>query len=154
MPDDRWTADGERIFRELNKLSKLMVAIGFQHGEATYENGADVCDVAAFNEFGTDHGTYHIPSRPFMRQSVDLNEDEITEFLQKKVDEIIGGKTAEQVLKEIGIFQKDLVQTEIEEGDFEENKESTILRKGSDHPLIDTGLMLQSVNYQIKKKGG
>ena len=127
----------------------MVVQIGFQHGAATEENGADVCDVAAFNELGTET----IPSRPFLRDSVDDNEDEIVKFLQSKVVDIIHGKTAEQVLKEIGVFQKDMVQTTIEDGYFEPNSEETIRRKGSSHPLIDTGTMKNSVNFVIKKKG-
>ncbi len=102
-----------------------MFRSGFQHGAATEENGADVCDVAAFNELGTET----IPSRPFLRDSVDDNEDEIVKFLQSKVVDIIHGKTAEQVLKEIGVFQKDMVQTTIEDGYFEPNSEATIRRK-------------------------
>ena len=88
-----------------------------------------------------------------MRDSVDDNEDEIVKFLQSKVVDIIHGKTAEQVLKEIGVFQKDMVQTTIEDGYFEPNSEETIRRKGSSHPLIDTGTMKNSVNFVIKKKG-
>lgn len=150
MAEDRLTDDGKRIFRELDKLASQMVAVGFQQGDVTEESGVDICDVAAFNELGTEH----IPSRPFMRQSIDGNADKITEFMQSKVDEIIGGKTADQVLKEIGIFQKGLVQETIKEGDFAPNAPATIRKKGSATPLIDTGLMRQSVNYQIKKKGG
>ena len=105
--------------------------------------------MAAFNELGTET----IPSRPFLRDSVDDNEDEIVKFLQSKVVDIIHGKTAEQVLKEIGVFQKDMVQTTIEDGYFEPNSEATIRRKGSSHPLIDTGTMKNSVNFVIKKKG-
>ena len=148
MSDDRLTPEGERVFRELDKLGKMVVQIGFQHGASREENGADVCDVAAFNELGTET----IPSRPFLRDSVDDNEDEIVKFLQSKVVDIIHGKTAEQVLKEI-VFQKDMVQTTIEDGYFEPNSEATIRRKGSSHPLIDTGTMKNSVNFVIKKKG-
>lgn len=154
MSDDRLTPEGERVFRELDKLGKMVVRIGFQHGASREENGADVCDVAAFNELGTET----IPSRPFLRDSVDDNEDEIVKFLQSKVVDIIHGKTAEQVLKEIGVFQKDMVQTTIEDGHFEPNSEATIRRKTvkgkkGDHPLIDTGTMKNSVNFVIKKKG-
>lgn len=56
-------------------------------------------------------------------------------------------------MKEIGVFQKDMVQTTIEDGYFEPNSEATIRRKGSSHPLIDTGTMKNSVNFVIKKKG-
>lgn len=149
MSDDKLTPEGERIFRELKKLGEMVVQIGFQHGAATEDDGVDVCDVAAFNELGTET----IPSRPFLRDSVDNNKDEIVSFLHSKVEDIIHGKTAEQVLKEIGVFQKDMVQTTIEDGYFEPNAESTILKKGSYYPLIDTATMKNSVNFVIKKKG-
>lgn len=152
MSDGYWlTPEGQRVFRELDQLGEMIVNIGFQHGKASEKKtGADICDVAAFNEFGTEN----MPSRPFLRDSVYDNEDMITNFLQAQVVEIIrNGKTAEQVLNEIGVFQKSLVQDTIEEGHFEPNALSTIRRKGSDHPLIDTGTMKNSVNYVIKKKG-
>lgn len=65
----------------------------------------------------------------------------------------MNGASAEQTLKDIGIFQKDLIQDKIEEGDFTPNAESTIRKKGSSKPLIDTGRMRQSVNYWIRQKG-
>lgn len=166
MSDERLTPEGERIFRELDKLNELIVKVGFQHGQATEENGADICDVAAFNELGTET----IPSRPFMRDSVENNEDKIVAFMQSQIADIISnGKTAEQAFKEIGIFQKNLVQETIEDGDFERNADITVdggwMRnkksgkpfyvegKHSTHPLIDTGTMKNSVNYVIEKKG-
>ena len=54
MSDERLTPEGERIFRELDKLNELIVKVGFQHGQATEENGADICDVAAFQELGRE----------------------------------------------------------------------------------------------------
>ena len=66
---------------------------------------------------------------------------------------ILSGKSADLILKELGIFQKDLMQAEITEGDFVPNAPSTVRRKGSSKPLIDTGRMRQSVDYVIKPKG-
>lgn len=155
MSDERLTPEGERIFRELDKLNELIVKVGFQHGQATEENGTDICDVAAFQELGTET----IPSRPFMRDSVENNEDKIVAFMQSQIADIISnGKTAEQAFKEIGIFQKNLVQETIEDGEFVPNSPATIRRKTvdgkkGDHPLIDTGTMKNSVNYVIEKKG-
>ena len=40
------------------------------------------------------------------------------------------------------------------QGGFAPNAESTIKKKGSDQPLIDTGYMRQSVNYVVKRRGG
>lgn len=81
------------------------------------------------------------------------NEGEINSFLQSQKRALISGASAEQVLKEIGIFQKDLIQDKIESGSFAPNAASTIRQKGSSKPLIDTGRMRQSVDYVIKAKG-
>lgn len=146
---DRLTPEGQRFFRELEELKELEVRVGFQRGEASEEDGTDMCDVAAYNELGTDH----IPARPFIRQSVDDNESKINSFLKGEVKDFAKGKSAEQILKEIGIFQKDLMQDKITSGSFEPNAPSTIKKKGSSKPLVDTGRMRQSVNYVIQKKG-
>ena len=84
---------------------------------------------------------------------MDENEDRINGFLQSTKADLVKGVPAEQILKEIGIFQKDLIQEKITEGSYEPNAASTIRRKGSSKPLIDTGRMRQSVNYEIRKKG-
>jgi len=143
------TADGKRFEKMLKELDKLQVRIGFQKGVATEEDGTDVCDVAMWNELGT----VNMPSRPFLRKSVDENEEKINSFLKSTKGKILKGVSAEQILKEIGIFQKDLIQEKITEGSYTPNAESTIRKKGSSKPLIDTGKMRQSVNFVIQKKG-
>ena len=146
---DRMTADGKKLQEMLKVLVEKEVRVGFQAGKATEEDGTDICDIAAWNELGT----VHIPARPFLRQSVDDNVSKINSFLQSKKKDLVRGVSAEQVLKEIGIFQKDLIQEKITEGNFTPNAESTVKKKGSSKPLIDTGRMRQSVNYEIKSKG-
>ena len=146
---DKMTPEGIKFQRMLKELADKEVRSGFQHGKATEEDGTDVCDVAAWNELGT----VNMPSRPFLRKSVDENEGKINSFLQSKKKDLVRGVSAEQVLKEIGIFQKDLIQEKITEGSFAPNAESTVRQKGSSKPLIDSGRMRQSVNYVIQKKG-
>lgn len=133
----------------LKDLVEKEVRVGFQRGEATEEDGTDICDVAVWNELGT----INMPSRPFLRKSVDENEAKINHFLQSKQRDLVRGVPEEQILKEIGIFQKDLIQEKITEGSFAPNAESTIRKKGSSKPLMDSGRMRQSVNYVIQKKG-
>lgn len=147
---DKMTAEGRRFQKMLKNLAQMEVRVGFQHGKATESDGTDICDVAAWNELGT----VHMPSRPFLRKSVDENEGKINTFLQSKKSDLLEGTAPEQVLKEIGIFQKDLIQEKITEGEFTPNAVSTIKQKGSSKPLIDSGRMRQSVNYVIQKKGG
>lgn len=45
------------------------------------------------------------------------------------------------------------MQEEIVRGDFISNAKATIRKIGSDKPLIDSGLIRASVNYQITTKG-
>ncbi len=162
---DTLTPEGEQFYRMLAELADKEVHIGFQHGEASEKDGTDICDIAAWNELGTEH----IPPRPFLRKSVDENQDKINQFLQRKVRSLANGKTAEELLNEIGNYQKKLIQQKIREGEFAPNSGITInggwMRnkktgkafyvkwKNSSKPLIDTGRMRQSVNYVIKRKG-
>ncbi len=148
---DKLTPEGEKFYREIEKLKKLQVRVGFQQGKAQEENGADICEVAAYNELGTST----TPARPFMAKSVDENEDAINAFLKQQMVLLAQGKlTAEQLLKKIGVFQKGLIQDKIANGDFEPNAPSTIKRKKSERPLIHTSTMRQSVNFVITEKGG
>ena len=155
MSHDKLTPEGKKFFKEIEKLVKMQVRVGYQQGKDFYEGEGkkvDLLDVAMFNELGTSR----TPSRPFMRDSVDDNEENITKFCQAQLKGIVNGsKDAESVLKAIGAMQVGLVQKTIKDGSFTPNAPSTIARKGSDKPLIDTGLMRQSVHYVITdKKGG
>lgn len=163
---DNWTPEGKRFMKELRELEGLEVRIGYQREQGSgkqqdeenqSENKkppADLIDIAMWNEFGTEH----IPSRPFMRDSVDKHIPAIEYMLKAQEDAFLNGASARKVLENVGIFQKDLVQTEIDQGDFVPNAESTIAKKskkgpGPYKPLIDTGDMRKLVNFWIQKKG-
>lgn len=146
---DVYTTEGKRFFERLYALAKLKVKIGFRSGEASESDGTDICQVAVWNELGTSN----IPSRPFLRESIDLHEDEIREFAVKQKGSILNGTNEKSILKKIGVFQKGIVQKHITEGSFVPNSPSTVRSKGSSKPLIDTGTMRQSVDFVIAKKG-
>ena len=146
---DKITADGKKLQKILKELADKEVRVGFQQGKTTEEDGTDVCDIAAWNELGT----VNMPSRPFLRMSVDDNSDKINSFMSAQKRSIINGEPADRILKKIGIFQKDLIQEKITEGSFAPNAPSTIKAKGSSKPLIDTGRLRHSVNFEIKQKG-
>ena len=147
---DRITPDGKKFYKEIEELKKLQVRVGFQHGEEQDDNGADLADVAMWNELGTVHS----PARPFLRQSVDSNASRINSACKSGLQAIARGeKTAKDVLEALGALQKGLIQNTIHNGDFKPNAKSTEKKKGSNRPLIDTGRMRQSVNLVIKPKG-
>lgn len=114
------------------------------------ETGADMADVAMWNELGTVHS----PPRPFLRQTVENNESGIVSAGAKLIESaIVGGGTAQDALESLGVLVKGFVQDTITSGSFAPNAESTVRQKRSSKPLIDTGQMRQSVNYVIKPKG-
>lgn len=151
---DRLTPEGKKLLAEVKKLGTLQVRVGYQRGTALTEDDSgrpvDYCDIAMWNELGTSRG---IPSRPFLRNSVDMFEDAIDNEARNAVQEMIGGMTAEQVLNELGVRQKARVQVSITDGDYTPNARATVRKKGSDKPLIDTGIMRASVQYVVCKKG-
>lgn len=149
MAKDMLTPEGKRFFKELEELATKEVKVGFQKGDASSEDGVDLCDIAMWNELGTNE----IPSRPFLRMSVDNNESQIVAFMEAQAKSLEHGTSAEDVLKRIGVFTKGLVQDKIASGNYVPNAEVTIRKKGSETPLIDTGKMRQNVNFFIKEKG-
>jgi hypothetical protein len=147
---DKLTPEGKKFYEAIEQLNGMEVRIGFQAGEGVEDNGADIAEIAAYNELGT----VHIPARPFLRDSVDAHVEDIRNFLYECLQLIVNGQaTAQDILYRIGMFQKGLVQQEIVQGDFEPNKPATIEKKGSDVPLVDTGTMGESVNYVIVERG-
>lgn len=143
------TPEGKKYAQEIEKLLGLEVQVGFQAGENDYEDGTSLVEVAAYNEFGTSD----TPARPFMKQSFENNEKQLRNACITLEKKIVEGGTAQEALQKLGAVAKGIVQKEIRNGTFEPNKPSTIKRKGSDHPLIDTGHMRQSVQFVIDKKG-
>lgn len=146
---DKLTPEGKKFLEALGDMKNMEVRIGYQAGEAEHD-GVDMCEIAMYNELGT----VHIPSRPFMRNAVDNHVDETVEHLKQWIDKVIHGKMlASELMMNMGMLVKGLIQEEIAKGDFEPNAPETIRRKGSDTPLIDTGAMRESVNYRIVEKG-
>ena len=141
------TPEGAKYIKALQDLDGLEVAVGFQAGQGTYEDGTDLVEVVAYNEFGTST----IPPRPFMKQSFENHPDKLGEIREQIIKRLLSGASAEQAMNEAGVFLKGLMQEEIVTGEFVPNAPSTIKKKGSATPLIDTGQMRQSVNYIVRK---
>ena len=146
---DRLTKEGKAFLKALSQLDQLEVRVGYQEG-ATYPDGTSVTEVAMWNELGTVNS----PPRPFIRQTVDGNEAKFQTKMKSVATKLANGSTSDKVLDELGVFAKGLLQKEIKDGEFVPNAPSTVAKKDSDRPLIDTGLLRQSATYVIKKKGG
>ena len=133
--------------------TKLVVKAGVPAG-ATTTDGKSIPKYAMYNEVGTAH----IPPRPFMRDTVNNKQGDWKAFLESNVDyNNIQRDKCVSVMGVLGeVMVADIKQT-IQKGDFAPNTPATIKakrRRGKsepDHPLIDTGQMLESVISEVVK---
>ncbi|MDR2150125.1 MAG: hypothetical protein LBO67_04790 [Spirochaetaceae bacterium] len=151
------------IFKEMGKLKSLCVKVGVTEdvGSQTTDSGATLAQIAAWNELGvlgppfSQHGSgkWFIPPRPFIRGFADGKHELTAQTMEKLSGQVSGGKiTAETALRQLGQYGQDGVKSYIRDGTFTQNADSTIAKKGSSHPLIDTGTLRNSVRYQVIEK--
>lgn len=140
---DKLQAYLEELAGSLSKGDEL--AVGFLAG-STYPDGASVPYVAAIQEFGSPAENIH--PRPYFRNMIAENApawgDDVAKVL--KATNYDGNQT----LSLMGERIKGQLQDSIRNTNDPRNAESTIAKKGFDNPLIDTGHMLNSVDYEVK----
>ena len=125
------------------------VEVGFFES-AKYDDGTPVAYIAAIQEFGTEDG--HIPERPYFRQAISRAEDELPTLLADLADDDTA--TIPQVAGDlIGLRVQNLIQERIAQLQEPELAESTVKRKGSDKPLIDTGTLQTAVTFHVNAGG-
>jgi hypothetical protein len=113
-------------------------------------SGKTLGETARINEFGSEDGV--IPERPAWRMGLAHGQKDFNRLNKANLVLVAAGrKSLEQALGELGAMGAGRVKTEIQDGDFEPNAPSTIARKGSSHPLIDTAQTRQSVTWEVIK---
>lgn len=136
----------KELIEKLKSGSQKAVYVGFPAEFNKKVEGSDnfnLASLAAVLEFGNER----IPSRPFLRQTLAENQNKYIELF---VDLIGKGLSVEQIYEQIALIAQGDVQLNITKGDWVANAKSTIKRKGSSKPLIDTGKMRQSVRGIVK----
>lgn len=119
-----------------------LLKVGFLEG-ATYPDGTNVAQVAYWNEYGTVTS----PPRPFFRQMIASKSPKWGAALGKSL--ISSDYDGEKALKLMGHGISDQLVTSIVQFSTPENAASTIAAKGFNDPLIDTGLMQRTVDFEV-----
>ena len=133
---------------EAAKRKRAAVKVGLPRGSGAYPDGTSVITVGIVNEFGAPGAG--IPMRSFLRSAIAENDAEIRKGLRRVARAAQDGAIQErQALALLGQMAASLVQAKIVDGPFEPNAPSTISRKGSSSPLIDTGLLRASITYEV-----
>jgi len=136
----------KRIQIDVKSLNGRSVKVGIIGNQQV--DGVSVVDYAMYNEFGTSR----IPARPFMSKTAELHTKDIIQFAEHLSGRLIDGKIGPtKALQNIGEqYQKYIKQTIRDAKSWAApNADSTIERKGSSSPLIDTGRMINSVSYEV-----
>ncbi len=128
------------------RLGGATVEAGF-FSDVTYPDGTPVKLVAAYNEFGDP--LQNRPARPFMRMASDENAFKWQSELERIA---ANGATSEEALNAVGRMMVADIQKMILTGKYAPLHPRTIRKKGHDQPLIDTRLMLNSVEYRVTRE--
>lgn len=144
---------GDKLRATLQRMASRLSApgtlrVGFLEG-ATYpatrgQSGLHVATVAFWNEFGTAR----MPPRPFFRRMIAAKSPGWAAALAKIAKATQYNALAS--LKLMGTGIKDQLVKSINDFSDPPLAASTIARKGFAKPLIDTGVMIRSVDFEVK----
>lgn len=149
---DKWL----KQMREI--ADKPFTKIGILGDGDSNEEGVTVLQYGSANEFGASgagkNRNVEIPERSYIRSTIDERKRRIFGKAFQLQESIFLGKIS--VKKALGIMglliQGNIIQ-KIVSLRSPANEASTIKKKGSSNPLIDTGRLRQSINYEVESKG-
>lgn len=143
--DKKW----KQLKKKLGKLSlgKAHVRVGTFGG--VHSSGYLMPELMATHEFGSQDG--RIPQRSFIGATLSERRQEITKLLSQYADQILQDKLAPaQALGQLGLWAATAVKAKITTTDIPPPlKPSTIARKGSTKPLVDTGQLVNSITWVV-----
>ena len=151
-----------KVLRELEYLANHGVEIGILaiDKSLTGEDGkTSILEYAIYNEFGTSS----IPPRPFMRNTIDTNEEYISNLIQETPNKVLKGElTGKEALMRIGETIRGLIIQSIATAQAwaVPNDPKTLKIKTKNEqtnntkPLLDNRFLIKSIRYQIVNKNG
>jgi len=142
---------GDKLAARLDHIARMAgnasaVKVGFL-AEATYPDGTPVAMIGAIQEFGAPRAG--IPPRPFFRTMIARKQHEWGPAVGALM--IDHDYDALRVLQLAGEAIAGQLRQSIVDTNAPPLAESTIKRKGFAKPLVDTGHMLNSVDYEVKE---
>lgn len=150
------------LIQRVHRGGKAVVSVGIlakdgaephEVPEGSTAQPTTVIEVAEAMEFGTSNA----PARPFVRNYADLHGAEVIPIVRDLLRAVIKSKLdPRQAYNQLGLhLQGGLQQFVADEGEgtYSGNAASTIAKKGSSVPLIDTGQLRQAISYKVSMRG-
>lgn len=147
----------DRIKRNMKFLDKSTVRVGVMSKSLSKTKSSkgkqvhtlsELLVIAVANEFGTKESGGHIPARSFLRSTFDEELDAIHLFMSNQYNTFLL-RSPKIALNRLGIFFTGKVQQKIRNLKTPPNALSTIRKKKSSNPLIDTGQLRQSITHEV-----
>ncbi len=107
-------------------------------------------EIGAIHEFGSF--SRGIPPRSFLRMPLHTHPDQILKQVAPGAKEMLAAGKKVMLLKRLGIACENVIQAAFASrgfGSWKANKASTIRRKKSDSPLIDTGQLRRAIASRV-----
>jgi hypothetical protein len=136
------------------KIEKLIgneeIKIGFING-SPHVGGVSSVDLAQW----LSHGTATIPARPFLEEGIQDGQPEISKMIERHYKTIVErGAKDPTGLHAIAVTAVGAIKKFVFGDHYKStipNAKSTALAKGSDTPLVDTGQLVNSLNYVVNE---
>lgn len=128
-----------------NLSGPAAVKVGF-FATATYPSGKPVAMIAAIHEYGAPRAG--IPPRPFMRPTIAKYGPTWPAAIAANLKAT--NYDATKTMTRVGLGVKGQIQQAIRDVVEPPLKPATIKRKGFDKPLVHTGQMLKSVDFEVE----
>ena len=145
---------GMEFFDEASPvLTRLQEAVGNLDDGTIFvgvrgTKGSDLPMIAMVNEFGSRRR--NIPERSFLRSTMRKHRAKYQQLLQEAIEKAMDGQPQRRAMERIGALVVGDVQRTMTELKNPPNAPSTIAKKGSANPLIDTGRLRQSIDADVE----
>jgi hypothetical protein len=143
----------DELIARAKKLDHAYVRVGVLEEKGSVargDGGMTLVEIAATHEFGSSDG--RIPERSFIRSTFLIRRVNALRTFQEKLARAIVTKGLDPIkaLNMLGAWGAAEVKNTITEIDIPPPlADSTVQRKGSSKPLVDTGLLKNSISYEV-----
>ena len=145
----------EKLEGKITELKGLSVVVGVTAKSNARSDELTNADLAMIHEFGSP--AHNIPERSFLRKPLINNTEAVANLAKIAIGKFIAGEiSAVEALGAIGEEAKSISKEAIADGITPALKPATIKRRAklnrrSTKPLIDTGGLLSSITYEVRK---
>ena len=150
------TSASDKMRAAVKAIASKKLRVGW-FDTSQYQDGTPVAYVATIHEFGNPAGG--VPARPFMRPTIEAKTPEWKSTLAGGAHQVLNGRlTAEQMLGQVGqMAAGNIAETiasidtpALQPGTIKARESRRISPGVSTKPLVDTGLLIQSVNHKVE----